>query len=118
MFTDWNTTTGWVLHWLVAFFLVASGLVKALGPTQAIAANFSKWHLVKFMRWIGLGETVAGALLAIPITSPLGVLAVSANWGGAITVHMSHDESFAAPAVFLFLTWAGVVLKAPALIGL
>jgi hypothetical protein len=112
------TTTGWVLHGLVAFVLIGSGSAKLLKPPKPVIDNFTKWHLLDRLKMIGAGELVTGILLAVPRTSPLGILAASANWGGAITVHMAHDDPYLPPAVFLLLVWVGAALKYPALFGL
>lgn len=118
MNASWVHITGMALQGLIALVLVSSGAVKLLKPPKMIVENFTKWHLIGRIKLIGAGELAAGVLLALPWTNPFGVLVASANWGGAITVHMSHDENYAPPAVFLILLWAGTALRYPALFGL
>lgn len=111
-------TAGWVLHGFVAFVLITSGFTKMTKPPKRVQENFKKWNLLGWMRMIGFGELISGVLLAVPLTSPFGMLVASASWGGAIVVHMVHNEPFVPPAVFLLMVWIGAALKYPALFGL
>jgi hypothetical protein len=109
---------GWILHGFVAFTLITAGGVKLVKPPQKIIDNFTRWKLLPYLRLIGVGELAAGILLALPHTSMLGTLVASASWGGAIMVHMTHEENYTPVAVFALLTWVGAILKAPSAFGL
>jgi len=102
---------GWLVHGLVALVLVHAGGSKIVRPPKFVVENLTRYHLIHMITWIGWGEFVAGVLLAVPYTSPLGVLVASAIWGGAIVAHMSHGERYVPAAVFMLMTGCGAVLK-------
>ena len=52
--------------------------------------------------WIGLGEVTAAVLYAVPRTSIIGVLFLSAHLGGAILFHIIRGENFVGPVLTSF----------------
>jgi len=66
--------------------------------------NMQDWILI-----LGIGELAAVVLFLIPKTMRLGVLLLSAYFGGAILFHMANTiperQSFISPSVFLVGSW-------------
>ena len=112
---NWGKIAGLVLHVLVGGLLVFTGSQKVLGsvPPEALV----KYGLEEQARLIGAGAILTALLLLIPRTSSLGILLVSAFWGGAICIHMAHGEPYLFQAVALVLSWAGAYLRNPAARG-
>jgi hypothetical protein len=113
----WKLVVGWVQHVVVAGMLIASGVAKVFIAPPAVVEGLQRFGLGDQVRLIGAGEMTAALLLLIPRTSSLGVLLVSAFWGGVICIHMAHAESYLFPAAMLVVTWAGAYLRSPGLFG-
>jgi hypothetical protein len=107
--TVWLRRTGLGLHGLVGAVMILAGAVKVSGfvPMEKVEAM----GLASHIRLIGAGELVSGILLLVPRTAGFGILLTSSFWGGAICLHMSRGESYAAPSVLLLLSWAGTYLQ-------
>jgi hypothetical protein len=108
---NWSKVAGLVLHLLIGGLLILTGSQKVLGliPPEALA----KYGLGEQMRLIGVGAILTALLLLIPRTSSLGLLLTSSFWGGAICIHMAHDEPYLFQVVVLVLTWVGAYLRNP-----
>ena len=60
---------------------------------------------------IGVLELTCAALYAIPATSVIGAVLVSAYFGGAVVTHVRVGEAFAVPVLLGVLAWAGLYLR-------
>jgi hypothetical protein len=111
---NWSRIAGTVLHVLVGGLMIFACSGKAFGfaPPQVVS-SLNEAGLGDYIRLIGAGGLVSAILLLVPRTAPLGALAVSAYWGGAICLHMARHESYVLVSVLLLLTWAGAVLRRP-----
>lgn len=113
-----RSIAGWVLVVLVSVMMILSASQKLLGMMPAdILENVRKWGMEDKIKLIGIGELISGLLLLIPRTSSLGILLVSSYWGGAICIHMAHNESYALPAGLLVMSWVGAALRDPRVVG-
>jgi hypothetical protein len=110
-----RTKIGYVLHALVVLPMIVAGIGKLfeVAPQRVLDMFKHTFHLEAQMRLIGAGELLCITLLLWPRTLPLGILLISAYWGGAIVIHMSTAQSYALPAVLLILSWAGFILRTP-----
>jgi hypothetical protein len=108
---SWGKTAGLVLHFLIAGLLVLTGMQKLLGSVPPAA--LVKYGLGEQTQLIGAGALFTALLLVVPRTSPLGILLISAFWGGAICIHMAHGEPYHLQAVLLVLSWVGAYLRNP-----
>ena len=105
---------GIVLHVLVVAVMLLACSGKAFGfAPEEVVKKMTEGGLGEQIRLIGAGGLLVAVLLLIPPTSAFGVLGVTAYWGGAICFDMAKHESYAAPAVFLLMTWLGAVLRSP-----
>ena len=112
---NWGKIAGLVLHVLIGGLMIFTGSQKVLGPAPPEA--LVRYGLSEQARLIGAGALLTALLLLIPRTSSLGILLVSAFWGGAICIHMAHGEPYLFQAVALVLSWAGAYLRNPAARG-
>jgi hypothetical protein len=112
--STWSRTAGTVLHVLVGglMLLACSGKAFGFAPAQVVSM-MNDAGLGDHIRLIGAGGLVSAILLLVPRTAPLGALAVSAYWGGAICLHMARHEPYVLQSALLLLTWAGAVLRRP-----
>lgn len=110
----------WVLVVPMTLFLLLAGGTKMAGmnPLTSIEA-MSPWVFL-----IGFGEVTAAILFAVPRTSILGALALSAHLGGAILFHIIRAENFIGPiftsfwfqSCLLASVWVVVLLRYPAIL--
>ena len=110
----WSRIAGTVSHVLVAGLMLFACSGKAFGfaPPQVVAM-LTEAGLGDHIRLIGAGGLISAILLLVPRTAPLGSLAVSAYWGGAICLHMARHEPYVLQSILLLLTWTGDVLRRP-----
>lgn len=106
-------TAGTVMASLLAAFLLFTAFGKLAMPEMA--ENFQKWGLGEWRVVIAVGEALSVLLFLIPRTGIVGTLLLSAYFGGAIMVHMSHGESFILPAAVLIYIWATAFIRYPEL---
>lgn len=105
-------TTGWILAGLLTALIAMSAIGKLSGGEEMVS-NFSKWGLEGKLTLIGIGELIAGILFIVPKTSSLGVLLLSAHFGGAIATHMEHGEMFMPQAIILVIIWITAWIRNP-----
>ncbi len=67
---------------------------------------------------LGIVELVCTILYAIPQTSILGAILLTAYFGGATATHVRMGEPFYFPVVFGILVWAAMYLRERALVPL
>jgi hypothetical protein len=106
--------TGIVLHVLLGALMIfaASGKLSGNAPPE-VMENLRKHGLADVIQLIGIGELLTAILLILPWTSSLGVLLACAFWGGAICIHMAHNESYVFQSVLLVLTCISGGLRNP-----
>jgi hypothetical protein len=103
---------GFVLNVFIGGLLLFAAYGKLIGPLPPDAhEKMRSFGVDDRLHLIGVGELVAGLLLIIPWTSPLGTLLTSGFWGGVICLYMAHHEDFVLPSVFLAVTWLGSYLR-------
>lgn len=113
--------TAWILVVPATLFLLMAGSTKMLGanPLASIDA------MAPWVFWIGLGEVTAAILYAVPRTSIIGALFLSAHLGGAILFHIIRGENFFGPvltsfwfqSLMLASVWVVVFLRYPGIVS-
>jgi hypothetical protein len=110
----WGAVGGLILHVLIGGLLILSGGSKALGLAPSwLFEQLNGYGLGRQAALIGWGEALAGLLLIVPATMPLGALAASSFWGGVLCILMAHNEDYTFSALVLLLTWLGAGLRRP-----
>jgi hypothetical protein len=107
-----------VITGIVAFIIIMSAIYKLVsGADSEGAKNFMKWGLDNQIKIIGTIELVLGLLFLIPRTFSIGVLFLTAYFGGAIATHIEHGEAknIALPAIIILLAWLVSYLRNPAM---
>lgn len=110
--------TAWVLVVLLTaiFLLSASTKFLAIGnPDAEMYKNFIKWGLSGNLMLIGAIELISAILFLIPRTSVIGMLLLTAHFGGAMATHLEHNEMSYIPviATIIFLIWLAQYLRNP-----
>jgi len=104
--------TGWVMAGLLMALLLMSSSAKLM-RSEELVTNFTKWNLIDWIVVIGIGELISGILFLIPRTSSLGLLLLSAHFGGAIATHMGNNEPFIPIAGILVFIWVTALVRDP-----
>ena len=107
--------TGRVLTALVVVFLVFDGVIK-LTMIPAVTETFAQLgYPAKHAVMIGVVELIVLALYAIPRTSVLGAVLLTALLGGGIATHIRADSPLFSHTLFgVYLgifAWAGLYLR-------
>ncbi|MBK7652528.1 MAG: DoxX family protein [Flammeovirgaceae bacterium] len=97
---------------LLMALLLMSSSAKLMG-SEELVTNFTKWDLIDWIVVIGIGELISGILFLIPRTSSLGLLLLSAHFGGAIATHMGNNEPFIPIAGILVFIWVTALVRDP-----
>ncbi len=111
----------WILVVPATLFLLMAGTTKMLGANPLASLD----AMAPWVFWIGLGEVTAAVLYAVPRTSIIGALFLSAHLGGAILFHIIRGENFFGPvltsfwfqSLMLASVWVVVFLRYPAIIA-
>jgi len=112
----------WALVGLLTAIFLLSGATKfmAIGnPDAEMYKNFIKWGLEGKLPLIGAIELISAILFLIPRTSSLGVLLLTAHFGGAMATHLEHGEMPYIPVIAIIITliWVANYLRNPEMLS-
>jgi hypothetical protein len=93
-----------ILTALVTLIIIMSASSKLAFVPQLVEI-FSKLGLVSYLKILGITELMFLVLFIWKKTRKLGLLLLTAYFGGAMAVEMSHGTLFVAPATILTLIW-------------
>jgi len=108
----WLTWTGRVLTAVpVAMLLLSAGM--KLARTSAVVEGFVGrfGYPEGAILPIGAVELACALLYALPRTSVLGAILMTAYLGGAVATHVRVSDAFAPPIVLAVLAWGGLFLR-------
>lgn len=119
--TNTMKIAAWVLVVPATLFLLMAGTTKMLGANPLASLD----AMAPWVFWIGLGEVTAAILYAVPRTSIIGALFLSAHLGGAILFHIIRAENFFGPvltsfwfqSLMLASVWVVVFLRYPGIVS-
>lgn len=102
---------GRVLSALPVLFMVGTGTFALLKP-DAFASQFAHYGYPEgaFAR-ITIVEIICAIIYAIPQTSILGAILLTAYLGGATATHVRAGEPFFMPVIFGIVIWLGIFLR-------
>ena len=88
--------------------LFLAGFLKLINVgAEEMIEGLENANLLKYRIPISILSVFCGILLVVPKLSTIGILFATAYWGGAIVAHLTYDDSFLMPAVFLGIIWVG-----------
>ena len=103
---------GRVVSALPILLLVFSGVMKLLKPPSVVQGFAHYGYPDRLMLTIGLVEIACTVIYAIPRTSILGAILMSAYLGGATASNVRvGDPSFFATVLLGVLVWGGLFLR-------
>ncbi|MBE7174270.1 MAG: DoxX family protein [Williamsia sp.] len=111
-----NNKTKNILRWapsgLVAFALIGSASSKLSG-VQPLIEHFTQIGLVSFVKGFAILELLFLGLFLFPRTIKMGLLLLTAYFGGAIAVELPYGLFMAGPLAILSLVWIAAYLRNP-----
>ncbi len=110
MITKTKRITAIVITVITSLMLIAGAVLKVIG-VQKIVDDFNKLGVGQYTRTLGVFELIFISLFLYPKTMKLGFLLLTSYLGGAIAVHISHNEMSLQPAIPLTLLWIGAYLR-------
>jgi hypothetical protein len=112
-----NNKTKKVLKWLPSFIIACqlsiSAILKFTG-FPFFVQSFSEIGLVQYLKVFGCAELLLASLFIYPRTMRIGFLLLTAYFGGAIAVEITHG-TFIVPFLVLILIWIATYLRNPAI---
>lgn len=112
----WNkikTALPLVPAFLVAAALIISASLKIWG-NHPMLHHFVEMGFYPWLSFLGAAEIIFAVLFILPQTTRIGLLLLTAYFGGAIAVEVPYGQ-MAAPFVLLLLIWLAAWLKQPSL---
>ena len=112
-----NKTKG-ILKWsfltLVTLIIIMGASMSLVGTAQMVELS-SKFGLLPYMKILGIAEITFVILFMWPRTMKIGFLLLTAFFGGAMAVELSHGNIFIAPAIILSLVWIAAYVREPSI---
>lgn len=107
---------GWVLSVLVILFMLLDGIMKFLKPAEVITTTVDELgYTEQHIFTLGILALTATLLYAIPRTSILGAILLTAYFGGAIASHLRIDNPIFSHIFFTvyigIFAWSGLWLR-------
>lgn len=110
-----QTRSGWILSGLLALFMLADGVMRALKVDQYVDGTVEAGFKESQAPLIGIILVICTLLYLVPNARVafLGTLLLTAYFGGAVST-MIRSEDYAPaifPLVFAILVWVGFTLR-------
>ncbi len=103
---------GRVLTVLPTLLLAASGIAKITQQAPVVEQMVQKFGFQPdAIVPIGIVEVACAILYALPRTSALGAILVSAYLGGAVVTHLRVGDNFIPPIILAILAWGGLYCR-------
>lgn len=101
----------WVPSILAAFMILMGASLKIAGQPE-LSARIAAVGLLSYIKLFAAAEIVFVALFLYARTMKLGLLLLTAYFGGAIATEILHGGMLF-PAILLSLVWTGAYLRMP-----
>jgi len=98
---------------LIVSLLIISGGLK-LTPYHPMLLHFVQLGFDAYLPLLGIAEISFALLFLFPVTARLGLLLLTAYFGGAIAIEIPY-QMVAGPAVPLGLIWIAAFIRQPSL---
>jgi DoxX-like family len=103
--------TGRIISGLVAAFMLFNGVIGVMRPAFAREGFAHLGYPDSAGLGVGIALLACAVLHAIPRTSILGAILLTAYLGGATASHVRIGEPFYFPVIVCVLAWIGIYLR-------
>ncbi|HEV8282787.1 MAG TPA: DoxX family protein [Chitinophagaceae bacterium] len=107
-----------ILKWfpsVIAGLLILVSASMKLASMPQLVEVYSQIGLVEYIKILGVAELLFVIAFLISRTMKLGFLLLTAYFGGAMAVELSHGNIFIFPAIILTLIWIAAFLRDPSI---
>lgn len=105
----------WIMSGLVILFMLFDSIFKFIQPPEVVEGTLALGYAEHHIAIIGTLALIATILYAIPSTSIIGAVLLTAYFGGAIATHLRLDNPLFShtlfPVYFAVLAWGGIWLR-------
>lgn len=105
----------WTPTVIVSIIIIFSGLMKLIALPQLVEI-YARIGLLESMKILGAAELILVTIFILNRTMRLGFLLLTAWFGGAMAVELSHGSVFIFPAVILTVLWIAAFLRDPSIL--
>ncbi len=102
---------GRIISALVVLFMIADSVMKLMKAAVVLEAQVRLGWPESLTLALGITSLACTLLYAIPSTSILGAILLTAYLGGATATHVRVGEPFYFPIIFGVLVWAGLYMR-------
>ena len=110
-----QTITGWVLSGLPSLLLLADAIGKLIKPQPVVESTLALGYPESVLTSLGVVLLLATLLYAVPRTSFIGALLLTAYLGGAVATHVCLQHPLFTHVLFpVYLSlaiWGGLYLR-------
>src|SRR2546428_8342603 len=107
--------TGRIISGFIVLFMLFDGGAKVVRFAPYVEGTVKAGFADSLVVPLGIVGLVCTILYAIPQTSILGAILLTAYYGGATATHVRLGQPFYFPIVFGILTWLALYLREPRL---
>lgn len=104
----------WIPSALAALVISMSACMKIIAMPQLVEI-YSRIGILEYMKIPGAIELLFITIFLIRRTMKVGFLLLTAYYGGAMAVELSHGNIFIFPAVILTTIWIAAFLRDPSI---
>jgi len=105
----------WTPTVIVSIIIIFSGMMKLIALPQLVEI-YARIGLLESMKILGAAELILVTIFILNRTMRLGFLLLTAWFGGAMAVELSHGSVFIFPAVILTVLWIAAFLRDPSIL--
>jgi hypothetical protein len=105
----------WAPTVIVSIIIIFSALIKLIAVPPLVEI-YARIGLLDSMKILGATELILVTLFILNRTMRLGFLLLTAWFGGAMAVELSHGNVFIFPAVILTILWIAAFLRDPSIL--
>ena len=107
--------TSYVMSGLVILFMLMDSIMKFVKPAEVIEGTLALGFAEQHLPVIGLLGLISTLLYALPRTSILGAILLTAYFGGAVATHLRLNNPLFTHTLFTvyfgILIWGGLWLR-------
>ena len=107
--------TGRIISGFIILFMLFDGGAKVVRFAPYVEGTVKAGYADSLVVPLGLVGLVCTILYAVPQTSILGAILLTAYYGGATATHVRLGQPFYFPIVFGVLVWIAMFLREPRL---
>ncbi len=111
MESKWALWTGRIISGFIVLFMLVDGGAKVMKFAPYVQATNRMGYAATLVVPLGILALTCTIVYAIPRTSILGAILLTAYFGGATATHVRLGEPFYFPVAFGVLVWVALYLR-------